>query len=426
MPHYPDTHDTLRKRPWLIELQPCSEGEAETTAADEKVWTASILKELPESSLVASHMSTVSAQSAFWAVVALALNTACQPPGRVLSSPPAHSRAVRTSPIICLADAFITLYTLITLLVQRHGVRESARATLYWRFHEDGVDPDEQANIEQGWFRALVFIFGALPQTIKIVGLQGVALTQALSMAYLASFAVVELLVYLAGKDRDDFDHAIEQPFYIEDPTTFLRYFAGIAQSCVCHYVLAAVLQVSIPSASDTSHANTEDVRVVIATVPFFALICILSLSFVWSGCLFLGVLLLMPLVHLGFGTTSSSLGIASICLTMVAGTICWCFGMFYVLGTTPIHDFVSLGCGTWSLILVCFFGMLYILIIDIATRPNQSPGVVSLYFMLYSIPEMFEPLFFFLMNLASLLLYCVLLYNPQGTVKPAWTEWLG
>ena len=81
---------------------------------------------------VTSVMSTVSAQSAFWAVIALALNTACQPAGSVLSSQAAHSRALRTSPIVCLADATVTLLTLVTLLGKGNGVRNSARMGLYW------------------------------------------------------------------------------------------------------------------------------------------------------------------------------------------------------------------------------------------------------------------------------------------------------
>ncbi|MCJ1384187.1 hypothetical protein MMC17_007303 [Xylographa soralifera] len=222
-------------------------------------------------------MSTVSAQSAFWAVIALALNTACQPTGSILASPAAHSRALRTSPAICVADAIVTLSTFLALLVQRHGVRDSARAVLYWRFHANGAEPEEEAKIEQGWFRGLVFLFGALPQMIKVSGLQGIPWTQALCSAYLAPFAVVELLVYLAGKDRDHIDLTIVQPHYIEKLAKFMRRLGGIVQTGLWIYLLVEVLKVLIPSPSDSTDTSTVDVRVLIAIEPFLAMIYILS-----------------------------------------------------------------------------------------------------------------------------------------------------
>ncbi|MCJ1437756.1 hypothetical protein MMC27_007143 [Xylographa pallens] len=372
-------------------------------------------------------MSTVSAQSAFWAVVALALNTACQPTGSVLSSPAAHSRALRTSPIICVADAIVTLLAFVTLLAQRHGVRDSARAILYWRFHENGVEPEEGAKIEQGWFRALIFVLGALPQMIKVIGLQGVPWTQALCSAYLAPFVVVELLLALAGKERDDFDRAIIQRNYVEKLAKFSRNIGGIVQTGLWIYLLADVLQALTPSPSDATDANNVDDRVVIAIVPFLVMIYTLFMLLIWGGCLIVGILL-DPLVRLRLKTTSSSPGYAVTCFAMAVGSIWW------MCEIIPIHEraaanmysLVSPGYWMWSIILIGILGMLSVLISDIASHRMQRIKASRLFFTPSNWPGVFEPLFFFLMNAATLLLYHLYLYQPQGTVKPAWTEWLG
>ena len=371
-------------------------------------------------------MSTVSAQSAFWAVNALALNTACQPTGSVLSSPAAHSRALRTSPIICVADAIVTLLAFITLFAQRHGVRDSARAVLYWRFHGEGVEPEEEAKIEQGWFRALVFVLGALPQMIKVIGLQGVPWTQTLCSAYLAPFVVVELLVYLAGKDRDDFDHAIVQPNYVEKLAKFSRNLGGLVQTWLWIYILADVLQVLIPSPSDATDANGVN-RVVAAFVPILVMTHTLILLLTICGCLSV-MITLDPLIRRTLKTTSNSPWIVT-CLAMAPGTIWHWYKIvtLHEIAAADVYSLVAPGCWIWSIILISILGMQFALISIITSHRMPHTIVASrLSFMPSNWPSVFEPLFFFFVNAASLLLYYLYLYEPQGTVKPAWTEWLG
>ncbi|MCJ1286386.1 hypothetical protein MMC26_005731 [Xylographa opegraphella] len=367
-------------------------------------------------------MSTVSAQSAFWAVVALALNTACQPAGSVLSSPAAHSGALRTSPIICVADALVTLSTFVALLVQRHGVRQSARAVLHWRFHENGAEPEEAAKIEQGWFRALVFVLGALPQMVKVVGLQGVPWTQALCSAYLASFAVVELLVYLAGEDRDDVDRAIVQPGFVVTLGRIFRGLGGVVQTALWIYCMAEVLNGLIPPSSGDGDLEHEDDLVVIAIVPFVTVSYIVLLVSIWSVLLCVWFLF-ASLVQPALAMTPSLPLIVVTCLVIAAGNTAM---VFVDTATKDMHHFVLPGCVIWATLLLAVPGMLATSILHTAAGRTQPIKNSRLFLTQWNWPAHYEPLFFFLMNAAALLLSYLRLYDPQGTVKPAWTEWLG
>lgn len=94
-------------------------------------------------------MSTVSAPTALWAIVALALNTACQPSGSILYSAPGHSRALRTSPLVCLADMIVIILSFLNMVFQGNSFRDSARTNLYSGLHRDDAGANEEARIEQ-------------------------------------------------------------------------------------------------------------------------------------------------------------------------------------------------------------------------------------------------------------------------------------
>ena len=190
-----------------------------------------------------------------------------------------------------MADAIVTLLEFVTLVGQRREVRDSARVVLYWRFHPNGdfcpFDPhgihnQEEAKFEQGWFRALVFFLGALPRVIKVVGLQGVPGTQALCSAYLASFPAVELLVYLAGKERDDFDHAIVRPKNITILALILRLFGAVSQTALWYYLLAEGLKRLRASALGAIDGMASDLFKTILFVDLLLCVVFLPLIFWW------------------------------------------------------------------------------------------------------------------------------------------------
>lgn len=68
--------------------------------------------------------------------------------------------------------------------------------------------------------------------------------------------------------------------------------------------------------------------------------------------------------------------------------------------------------------------GVLYASRIYVRKRIDDVPEDNPIPFL--NLPDDFQPALFFLMNVTSLLLYFVFVYNPHGTVEPAWTEWLG
>ena len=112
-----------------------------------------------------------------------------------------------------------------------------------------GDDPGEEAKIERGWFRALVFVFEALPQTVKLAELQGVPLIQLWSMAYLGAFLTVELLRVVAKAEGYELNilSTVPRHDYSDDIATVLRRTNGIFQTLTWAWVATAAFLCYIP-----------------------------------------------------------------------------------------------------------------------------------------------------------------------------------
>jgi len=123
------------------------------------------------------------------------------------------------------------------MLIRGYGIHESARVALHPRFHPDDDDSKGQAMIENPWFRGLVFISGALPQTVKVLSLRGVPWSQVLCVAYLLDFLVTEILTIVAGKERNMSDHDTQHPPTDTETTYFFQVVGG------CPYFIVDLLR---------------------------------------------------------------------------------------------------------------------------------------------------------------------------------------
>ncbi len=135
-------------------------------------------------------MSTASAPSRFWGVVALALNSALQPAGQICGG--TDSPALRLSPPFQIANALSLIY---------HSVRLSFAIGLPFRIalgvvaDQVGLYPEPE---RQPFFRVLVFVFGALPTLIKALAIRGDRVSYCLVLGFFVPFVVLELIERLA------------------------------------------------------------------------------------------------------------------------------------------------------------------------------------------------------------------------------------
>ena len=153
-------------------------------------------------------MATVSRQSAFWGVVALGLNTLTQDGGKVLGFPAEYSRALRLSPIVCIVDTLGVLFSVAFFCDNTRSFKDGLRLAARYRglTEEDRAEPKLERT---WWFRFSVFAFGAMPQAVKMLSMDGIPLTKIWGMAYLVSFLVLESLDLLRPRQHIDY-HALE------------------------------------------------------------------------------------------------------------------------------------------------------------------------------------------------------------------------
>ena len=134
-------------------------------------------------------MSTALAPTRFWGVVALAPNSLLQPAGRICGG--TSLPFLRLSPPFQIANALGLIYHSIRLSFAMNIQYPTAvrvvvrRAGLYQHVSE----PERRS-----FFRAGVFVFGALPTLIKAVATQGDRVSLLLALGYFVPFVILELI----------------------------------------------------------------------------------------------------------------------------------------------------------------------------------------------------------------------------------------
>ena len=144
--------------------------------------------------------NTVSWQSAFWALVPIALNSVAQPSGKVQGYSSHHAYLWKISPIVCMLDAIYLLIDLTRVTLKNRSLRAAARYVSRKRFHD--ITPESERNSigklqDNAAFRTCVFCFGVIPQVIKLYSMSGVPWTQVWGSLFLGSFLMTEPIINL-------------------------------------------------------------------------------------------------------------------------------------------------------------------------------------------------------------------------------------
>jgi len=177
--------------------------------------------------------SEVSWQSAFWSLPPLAINTMMQDSGRVCGFDPALRTYLRSSPVICVLDATLTLirFTLYLLsgnddsvkVLERIGIaaKKVMEANKLVKVVEKDKEVEEAKKLgiqqleDSKPIRYMWFAIGVLPQALKLMACTGLPWTQAWGCFYLSSFLVREILDGLTNlTDKERFiDEELSRPW---------------------------------------------------------------------------------------------------------------------------------------------------------------------------------------------------------------------
>ena len=122
-----------------------------------------------------------------------------QPAGLVLGTPSKHGYLLRVSPIVCAGDALHSLISLVCYTIYFRSPSAAVDLVTKRRFHES--EDSEVARLQQSrGLRLAILVFGALPQFLKLYGMNDVPWTTAWGSLYIGSFAVLEPLVITQQK----------------------------------------------------------------------------------------------------------------------------------------------------------------------------------------------------------------------------------
>lgn len=160
------------------------------------------LETVPEAPSIAPA-STVSWQSAFWALVPLALNSMSQPSGMVCEFPSKFNFVLRSSPIICLLDALLVLARLAWYTAVLKSPSAAVQRIIRRRFQDikDEAEENSLASLRRNTpFRLCLFNLGALPQIVKLYALRGLPWTKVWGSMFFGSSIAVELIVLISRR----------------------------------------------------------------------------------------------------------------------------------------------------------------------------------------------------------------------------------
>lgn len=156
-----------------------------------------------EDSPISSAQNEVSWQSAFWALVAIAIGAATQPSGRILGMPSEWGFALKLSPILCIVNAVEALSCIeirwrpwaVEVRPGKYYVDEAEPAASSPQARRARYDPSTLQH--NSALSVTLFILGPVLQAVKLFSCSGIKYTQAVAAAYLASFICDEVVLTL-------------------------------------------------------------------------------------------------------------------------------------------------------------------------------------------------------------------------------------
>ena len=358
-------------------------------------------------------MTEVSWYSAFWALIPLALNSMTQPCGRALGLPAKYGFALRSNPVLCALDALTvltsTLYWSIQLRSLMGGARKVARCRFEYPEDEEGPPrPEGESSSSSSLqelqrnktFRTCVFVFGALPQIVKLYAMSGIFWTKVFGSMFVGSFAILEVIAgYLAGGLEDlprdetaNTDGGRIRPFDLlaqAASLTFSFYYLGLG-------LYKAVENITGPP----SRLNLTIYVVFVTLVNLCTVAAVDRRGLVQSWALY------------------GSIGIALVCMSS--------FRTYSVLAPPYTYLRPDLGGSV-------IYGLLYFVTISesvhwtlvVTIQGYRELHLLQLTRRVHYI-DMSLGMFFICVNLASALTFYAYKFDPRDTFKPSWTEYLG
>ncbi|KAL8859727.1 MAG: hypothetical protein Q9178_003842 [Gyalolechia marmorata] len=147
----------------------------------------------------------VSWPSILWALLPIIFNSMTQPTGSIAPGITAEqSFYLRASPFLCVVEAFAVLVQFVCLTIETWNPIKAIKCTSKAKFHYSTgvgtVRSQLQNLLENDVFRLILFTFGVLPQMVKLYSCTGIPTSQIWASLYLVSWAILELLVVLPAR----------------------------------------------------------------------------------------------------------------------------------------------------------------------------------------------------------------------------------
>ena len=302
----------------------------------------------------------------------------------------------RSSPLVCAADALEVLLRLIGYMYVGASAPAAARRVVQKRIWQPprniavatAADPPLMLGDQHPRAHIVLFVFGVLPQAIKLFGMCGIPWTQAYGGLYLSSYLVIAGVGALARRAERDTDADTSWPrAALVERTIKVWNFASfgivaVVQAGAWVWCMRALL---LPVWDMEAKARV--------------------LYFIWStlASLMFGMILAMPF----------ALACLSVLATFVIPTTLGKIACFAVSA---------------SLVGLCIYVSPHFT--DILFQENYLSFSVyvllAAFFAAKVVPHHCLMIFFGLLNLVLSILYYRFRYDSTGTVKPLWVGKLG
>ena len=416
---------------------------------------------------MATPVTTVHWTSAFWGIVAVALNAMLQDSGSILWLSGKYRFALCSSPWFCLADSLLILYD-VGHELRTHGIRDAIQK-IADRRAEDAV----KVSVSPFWSvitQVVVFVL-AVAQVVKIFAVKGLPWTKAFAAMFMVEYLVQAALNLARRHSRTNYPATT--PTLEERPAYLLLRRGAIALQVMLWALIFAY-------AAPESWFHTEPLPIqfypavliflvfFLMGIPIYAasvlvlwvpaltallldlVICLLpTLAIIWVIITFIALKTkAKPFKLAGEFLAMDEQVLKSIALfaTTACGSIAQIhlWGFLHVtptalkLGTTGVDLIFDNGVSTGFSFFRKLSGGLYLVALTVSAVQVIYISIFKIAFEgslshLHShqgwkttIKDSWPYVFFLLFNLGTTLLYYSHVYDPEGTYKPAWTDYLG
>lgn len=377
--------------------------------------------------------TTVSWQSIFWALLALALNAMTQPSVLDLEFPQSSLLfPSRSSAFVCVADALDVLVELFAHLCNGRNIRESVYQVNLGRLHHrlgQNTVPLTPTAVEQHPKCSLVLFLGTMSQFVKLCSFRGIFWAKVGAGMYLVSYVVLASASWVSRDFARRADH-LHSPIIGSQRVRYIRVVLFVV-AAVAHFLFCCWTIFQMLGAPNLS-SDISFLRYV-ALAPwiiFSAVIFILSAFGLAFMLIFLCLCLIFNLLHkmaIVGDAIAQKFRLWRPFLSAIFGYLGTLSLFCICMSSDPDHGFDPYGLETWW---SCGAAALFLGIgawIILAEMISWICSRVSLLKRWQpKLGQGFYLMTFASMNLVMVCLYYSIAYSAEGTVKPAWAEKLG